>query len=87
MQCACNILPFVACLPLPFFFTSTHTRHDLRKYVTERRMCVVSLRLLSQTLLILRIIRRDIIINVRRYSRYVTIILVRFFVKNNEFTR
>jgi hypothetical protein len=85
MKCACTILSSVACLPLSYFFTASHTRHDFRKYVTERRMCVVSLQLLSQTFLILRIIHGDIIKNASRYSCYVTIILVRFL-ENHEFT-
>jgi hypothetical protein len=50
MQCACAILPSVACPALQYFYTLSHKRHDFReKKVTENKMCVlVSLQLLSK---------------------------------------
>jgi hypothetical protein len=80
MYCLCvNVYCHLVSTQLQLTNVSTsHTRHDFRKYVIERRMCVVSLQLLPQTFLIRRIIHRNIIINVRRYSCYVTTDLVRF---------
>ena len=43
MQCACAILPSVACPALQYFSTLSHKRHDFRKEkkVTEHKMCVL----------------------------------------------
>jgi hypothetical protein len=74
------ILSFVACLALPYFSTLSHKRHDFLKKKLLNMKCVFwfSLRLLSETFLILRPSQRDIIINVHRSSRKVPVILVSF---------
>ena len=73
------ILSFVACPAAPYFSTLFHKRHDFRKNVTEHKMCFDFLyNFFSETYLILRRIEQDIIINVRRSSCKVLIILVRF---------
>jgi hypothetical protein len=78
MQSACAVL--LASLALPYFSTLSHKRHDFRKKVIDNKMSVLifSLQLLSGTLLILRRTERDIIINVRRSSCKVPVILVIF---------
>jgi hypothetical protein len=73
------ILPSVACLAPPYFLTLSHKRHDFRKKVTEYKMCVLSFyTTFSKQFLIVRRIERYIIINVRRPSCKVLVILVRF---------
>jgi len=69
----------MACLALSHFSTFSYKRHDFRKIALNAK-CVfrMSLQILSVTSLILRIIQRDIIINVHRYSGKVPVIIVRF---------
>jgi hypothetical protein len=63
------MLSSVACLPVPYFSTSSHKRHFFGKNVIEQKMCVfIFSTILSETFLILRRIQRDIIINVHRSS-------------------
>jgi hypothetical protein len=42
MQCACVILPSVACRSLRNFSTLSKKLHDFRKNLTEHKMCVSS---------------------------------------------
>jgi hypothetical protein len=59
------------------FFTLTHKRYDFRKNYIEHKMCVLIFYInLSETFLILRRIKTDIIINVHGSSCKVTAILV-----------
>jgi hypothetical protein len=62
------ILSSVACLALPYFSALSQKRHKFLKKKVFRIKCVFwfSLQLLSERFLILRIIQRDTIINVRR---------------------
>jgi hypothetical protein len=76
------ILSPVAPLVLPYFFTLSHDRHDFggkKKLYGIKCVFWFSLQLLSETFLILRRIQRDIITNVHRSSRQVSLILVRFY--------
>ena len=62
-----------------FFSTLSHKRQDLRKNVTEHKMCVLfSLHHLSEKFLMLRRTERDTIINVHRSSYKVFVIVVIF---------
>jgi hypothetical protein len=69
------ILSSVACLALPYFSTLSHKRHDFQKKNIEHNACIL---IRSTTFHILKIIARDIIINVHRCSRKAPVILVRF---------
>jgi hypothetical protein len=71
------ILPSVACQALPYFSKVSHKWHDFQKNVIEYKMSV-SFSTTFETFLILRRIRQDSIINVRRSSCKVPIILVWF---------
>jgi hypothetical protein len=60
-------------------FPHSHKRHNFRQKFIEHKMCArFSLQLLSETFLILGVIRRGIIINAHRFSRKVTAILAGF---------
>jgi hypothetical protein len=62
---SCIILSSVASLALLYFSTLSHKQHDCRKKVTEYKICVFSLELLSEKFLILRKFQRDIVINIQ----------------------
>jgi hypothetical protein len=70
----------MTCIFLPYFSTSSHQRHNVRKKNLSNTKCVVcfSLQLLSETFLILGRIQRAIITNVSRSSRKVSLNLDRF---------
>jgi hypothetical protein len=80
-SCICSVLHYmssVTCLAVPYFFTSSHKRHDFQKKIIAHHMCFYfSLQLLSETFLFLRIIHWDCIINVHRSSHEVPVVLVR----------
>jgi hypothetical protein len=88
-----TVLLSVACPALHYFSTLSHKRHHFRKSYWSLNMLWFSLKLLSETVLILNRSESEIFINVHRYSFKVTVILVGFywnwdfldrFSKNNE---
>jgi hypothetical protein len=69
----------VACPALQYFYTLSRKQHDIAKKVIEYKMHVLIFSTtFSETILNLRIIQRDSIINVHRSSCKVPLILVRF---------
>jgi hypothetical protein len=70
----------LACLPLPYFPTISHKRHDFWKKGLPNIKCVFifSLQLLFEIFFILKIIQRDIIVNIHSSSCKVSIIRVMF---------
>jgi hypothetical protein len=79
MQCACALLPSVACLAVRYFSALSHKRHDFRNQVIEHKMCVLIISTtLSETFITLRRFRQATIIHVCRSSCKVPVILVRF---------
>jgi hypothetical protein len=74
-----RIVLSVACLAVPYFSTLSDERYGFRKIVIEHKMCVlIFFTTLYQTFLILKVIQRDIIINVCTSSCKVPVLLVRF---------
>jgi len=71
------ILPSVACLAIPQFFTLSHKQHHFWKKLLNVRCVFIFSELLSATILILSSILQNTIINVHRSSGTVPIILVR----------
>ena len=66
MQSACAVLYYLWPVWLSHIFSAiSDERHGFRKIVTEHKVCVlIFFTTLYQTFLILKVIRRDIIINV-----------------------
>ena len=78
------ILSFVACPALPHFSTMSRKWHEFRgnKFI-ENEMCFFfSLQRVTETFLILRIIKRHVIISICRYSCKVPVIIVRCYLSN-----
>ena len=77
---ACHIVSiFVASLALPYLSLLSHKRHDFRENVIEHKMCVLIFSTtLSKVFLVLRVIQRDIFINVKTYLCKVPVIVVGF---------
>jgi len=70
------ILSSLARLVLPYFSTLFSKRHDFRLKVMNIKCFHFFLRVLSETFLVLRVIRRDAIINVRTSSCKVPVIIL-----------
>jgi hypothetical protein len=69
MQSPCAILSSVACLPVQYFSTLSHKRHDFLKKVIERKMCVyIFSTIFVRNVSILRRIERDMMKNVNWFS-------------------
>ena len=68
-------LSSAASLARQYFSTLSHKRHDFRVKVIEHKMCVI---IFSTNFLILRRILRDIVINVKKSSCKVPVVLVGF---------
>jgi len=75
-----NILLSVPCLALPYFCALFYNRHDFWGKMLLNIKCVLrfSLQYLSETVLILRKIQRDVTVHVNWSSGEVHGILVRF---------
>jgi hypothetical protein len=80
-NCICSVLHYmssVSFLTVPYFFALSHKQQDFQKKIIAHCICFYfSLQLLSETFLVLRRIHWDIIINVRRSSHEVPVVLVR----------
>ena len=88
MQCACAVLGLYGHLwPVwlyPLFSILAHKRHGFRKkkkLLTIKRVFWFPVQLMSETFLILRIIRRHTIRNLHRSSREVPVVLVTSLIK------
>jgi hypothetical protein len=81
MQCACAILPFVACPGLQYFSTLSHKRNDLWKIAIEHTMLVlISYTTSPEISLFIRRNERDVTINAHdssKGSRYSCQILIK----------
>jgi hypothetical protein len=77
------ILPYVALMALPCFFTVSHKMHDFRK----KNVFWFYLQFLPETSFILRRIKQGIIFNVHTSSCKLPIIFVRYYWKFNFLDR
>jgi hypothetical protein len=92
MQCACIILPYVACPALQYFSTLSHKRHDFRKIVTEYKTCffIFFQKLLPKAFVILRRNERDMIKYVLVFmliTRYSCPILIKLWFSRQIFEK
>ena len=71
------ILPSVTCPDLQYFFTLPNKRHDFKKKKVTL-FFLFSLQILSETFLILKIVQRDAVVNIRMSSWKVPFILSDF---------
>ena len=78
MQCTLCILSYVACPAVQYFSTLSHKRHDLKKNKVIENKMYVSLQLVPETFLILRINERDVVMNVYWASSKVPLFLSDF---------
>jgi len=79
MQCACAILPSVACVALQHFSVFCHKRYDFKKLLNTICAISFSLQLLSDTLVSLRRNERDVIKHLYSYSCKVPVVPVIFY--------
>ena len=79
MQCAYAVLYcYLACLVLPYFSTLFHKRYDFRKKkLIDIKFVLDFSTTFSETFVVLKRIRRDSVMNVRRSSCKVPLVFVR----------
>jgi len=79
MQCACALVPSLASLAIPYFFTLSHKWKDLsKKNLLNVKFVLIFSTNSSEIFFILRRTERDMIINVNWFTCIVPIILVGF---------
>jgi hypothetical protein len=79
MRMRSTVLSSLDLLVVPYISTLCNKRYDFWEKVVERKKCVLTFSVtVSETFLVLRTIRRDIVINLHRSKCKIAIILVRF---------
>jgi len=75
----CHLWSVRLCHIFPHYLTNGTIFKGGRRGVFEHKTCVLIFSILfSETFLVLRIIERDIAINVQKYSRQVLVIVIRY---------